>query len=67
MRLVAVVSLIKSSIYCIAFSLEIETEVSTMDIPFSRVKSFHGGFYETRILEVDGQTVAFFGVFDGMA
>ncbi|KAK4566195.1 hypothetical protein RGQ29_002427 [Quercus rubra] len=36
-----------------------------MDIPFSRVKSFHGGFYETRILEVDGQTVAFFGVFDG--
>ena len=42
-------------------------EVSTMDIPFSRVKSFHGGFYETRILEVDGQTVAFFGVFDGTA
>ena len=38
LRLVAVVSLTKSSIYCLAFSLEIKMEVSTMDIPLSRVK-----------------------------
>ena len=38
LSLVAVVSLTKSSIYCLAFSLEIEMEVSTMDIPLSRVK-----------------------------
>ena len=24
-------------------------------------------FFETRISEIDGQTVAFFGVFDGMS